>query len=76
MGVLSSLYHLCPEGVVSPSISFGDSVFEDTQQEFTRRMELAKAGFLRPEKLLEWYFDVDENAAKALCPAPESGVGT
>ena len=76
MGMLASLYHLCPEGTVAPSIAFGDSVFEDTQQEFTRRMELAKAGFLRPEKLLEWYFDVDENAVKALCPAPEGGVGT
>lgn len=71
MDVLATLYHLCPAGKFSPAISFGDSVFEDTQQEFTRRMEMAKAGILRPEKLLEWYFDVDEDAAKKLVPKQE-----
>lgn len=71
MDVLAALYRLCPAGKLSPAISFGDSVFEDTQQEFTRRMEMARAGILRPEKLLEWYFDVDEDTAKKLVPERE-----
>lgn len=64
MDTLATLYHLCPAGRIAPSISFGDSVFEDTQQEFSRRMEMVKNGILRPEKLLEWYFDVDEDTAR------------
>ena len=68
MDVLATLYGLCPVGKYTPSISFGDSVFEDTQQEFTRRMEMVKEGVLRPEKLLQWYFDTDETGARALLP--------
>lgn len=71
MDTLSTLYGLCPAGPISPSISFGDSVFEDTQQEFQRRMALVTAGILQPEKLLEWYFDVDPETAKGLRPKDE-----
>lgn len=70
MDVLCSLYHLCPAGRISPALSFGDSVFEDTQAEFSRRMEMVKHGILRPEKLLEWYFDVDEATACGMREAP------
>ena len=73
MDVLAALYHLCPSGNITPAISFGDSVFEDTQQEFQRRMSMVEAGVLRPEKLLEWYFDVDEDTAKAMRPSAVSG---
>lgn len=66
MDVLSDLYRLCPAGKISPAVSFGDSVFEDTQQEFSRRIEMVRAGILRPEKLLEWYFDVDADTANTL----------
>lgn len=66
MDALATLYRLCPAGKIIPSISFGDSVFEDTQQEFQRRMTMVQAGVLRPEKLLEWYFDVDEDTARSM----------
>ena len=45
-------------------IAFGDSIFEDTGTEFQRRLQMAQAGILRPEKLLSWYFSVDEDAAR------------
>ena len=31
-------------------------------------MALVTAGILQPEKLLEWYFDVDPDTAKRLRP--------
>lgn len=34
-------------------------------------MALVTAGILQPEKLLEWYFDVDPETAKGLRPKDE-----
>ena len=61
---LCDLYGLCPAGTVETVISFGDSVFEDTQTEFDRRMKLVEEGCLRPEKLVAWYFSLPEEDAK------------
>lgn len=63
MDTMCHLYNLGPAGELNPGITYGDSIFEDTQQEFARRLQLAQAGFLRPEKLLSWYFGVDEETA-------------
>lgn len=58
MDTLADLYGLCPPGAWTLEISFGDSVFEDTGTEFQRLMEMVKAGILKPEKLLGWYFHI------------------
>ena len=60
---LCDLYSLAPIGEVEASITFGDSIFEDTQQEFARRLQLTQGGYLKPEKLLSWYFNVDDETA-------------
>lgn len=76
MDALCDLYDLCPAGAVETTISFGDSVFEDTQQEFSRRLKLVEAGCLRPESLLEWYFHVDqETARRELLPQSQTQQG-
>ncbi|MCD8357461.1 MAG: phage portal protein [Clostridia bacterium] len=62
---MAELHHLAPAGDIEPSVSFGDSVFEDTAQEFARQMAMVQAGCLKPEKLLSWYFEVDEDTAIA-----------
>lgn len=60
---LCHLYGLAPAGTLDPSITYGDSIFEDTQQEFARRLQLTQGGYLKPEKLLSWYFNVDDETA-------------
>lgn len=61
--VLADLYELAPAGSISPSVSFGDSVFEDTAQEFSRQFSLVQGGYLKPEILLAWYYHCDEETA-------------
>ncbi len=63
LDALATLYHLAPVGEYKASIQFGDSVFEDTQSEFDRLKAMVEMG-MRPQKLLAWYFNVDEETAK------------
>lgn len=65
----ASLYSLAPAGSFEPSVSFGDSIFEDTGTEFARRMQMADANYLRPELVLAWYFGVSEDKAREMMPA-------
>lgn len=48
--------------------TFGDGVLEDTEKEFQRRLLLAQGGYYRPELLLSWYFECDEEEAKKMMP--------
>lgn len=50
------------------SITFGDGVLEDTEKEFQRRLQLAQAGFYKPELLLSWYFGCSEEKALTMMP--------
>ena len=70
----ASLYSIAPAGEFEPSVSFGDSIFEDTGTEFARRLSLANAGYLRPELLNAWYFGVDEDSARAMLPDDSPGA--
>lgn len=66
--VLCDLYELAPPGEVIPSVTFGDSIFEDTDKEFARRLQLVSAGVERPEGLRMWYYGEDEETARANLP--------
>lgn len=68
----ASLYSLAPAGSFEPSVTFGDSIFEDTGVEFQRRMALAQANYLRPELVTAWYFGVDEKKARQMMPAADT----
>lgn len=63
MDVYATLYELAPSGNYSLSCTWGDSVLEDVDKEFQRRLQLVTAGKLKPEKLLAWYFNIDEETA-------------
>lgn len=63
MDVYADLYELAPAGTYSLSCTWGDSVLEDIDKEFQRRLQLVTAGKLKPEKLLAWYFNIDEETA-------------
>nr|DAW68316.1 MAG TPA: portal protein [Caudoviricetes sp.] len=67
--VYATLYRLAPSGAAEFAVSFGDGIFEDTGTEFTRRKLLADSGYLKPEKLISWYFGVPEEAAADYMPA-------
>lgn len=69
--VYATLYNLAPSGTIEPSITFGDSIFEDTTVEFSRRKQMADAGYIKPEKLVGWYFGIsDDEAQKDYMPEP------
>lgn len=63
MDVYADLYELAPAGTYSLSCTWGDSILEDVDKEFQRRLQLVTAGKLKPEKLLAWYFNIDEETA-------------
>lgn len=48
--------------------TFGDGVLEDTDKEFTRRMQMVTAGLLSKEQFLMWYFSCDEARAREYLP--------
>lgn len=69
----ASLYSLAPSGKIEPSVTFGDSIFEDTAVEFSRRKQMADGGYLKKEKLVGWYFGVsDEEALNDYMPDVQS----
>lgn len=72
LDVYATLYNLAPAGPLELTISFGDSIFEDTGVEFQRRMALAQANYLRPELVTAWYFGVDEKKAQQMMPAADT----
>lgn len=64
MDAMCELYQLAPAGELVPAVTYGDGVFEDTQQEFSRRIQMVQADILKPEQLLAWYFGVDVETAQ------------
>lgn len=69
----ATLYNLAPAGKIEPSVSFGDSIFEDTAVEFSRRKQMADGGYLKKEKFVGWYFGIsDEEAKKDYMPEAQS----
>ena len=58
-----------------PAIEFGDSVFEDTGTEFSRRFQMVQAGLLKPEEFNAWYFGVPIEKAREMLPEMTSLFG-
>ena len=53
---------------VKLTCTFGDSVLEDTEKEFQRRLQMVSAGLLTKEKFISWYFNCDEKEAVKYIP--------
>ena len=47
---------------------------EDTDKEFARRKQLVDGGYMKPEKLLAWYFGISEEDAAEYVPAVKQGL--
>ena len=55
--------------------TWGDSVLEDTDKEFQRRLQMVSAGILTKEKFISWYFHCDENQANDYIPQSDGLFG-
>ena len=65
-------YGLAPRGEYEISFTWGDGILQDTDKDFATQKGLVDAGYLKPEKLIGWYFGVTEEAAREdYMPAPE-----
>lgn len=72
MQFLRDYYENQPRADASLTCTFGDGVFEDTDKEYTRRMQMVTAGLLSKVEFLMWYFDCDEDTARQKLPENES----
>lgn len=75
MDLYASLYKLAPRGSYEIGFAFGDGVLEDTEKEFARRKQLVDGGYMKPEKLLAWYFGISEEEAAEMLPAQQAPLG-
>lgn len=71
MEVYAVLYGLPHEQSPKLTCSWGDSVLEDTEKTFQRRLQLAQAGYLKPEYVLEYEFGCSEEEALTMMPNNE-----
>ncbi|MDE5885822.1 MAG: hypothetical protein K2H29_12205, partial [Oscillospiraceae bacterium] len=55
--------------------TWGDSVLEDTDKEFQRRLQLVTSGNLKPEKMIAWYFGCSEEEAISYLPEQSNDGG-
>lgn len=72
MDLYATMFNLAPRGKYEQSFTWGDGIMENTEVEFARRKMLADSGFLKPEKLIAWYFGVSEEDAKEYMPSQKS----
>lgn len=68
MDLYATMFQLAPRGEYELSFTWGDGIMENTEVEFARRKMLADSGFLKPEKLIAWYFGVSEEEAREYMP--------
>ena len=61
---LADLYGMAPAGDTQKAIVYGDGIFEDTQKEFERRMEMAREGVIDKMEVRSWYFGAAEGKKK------------
>lgn len=74
MDFYATLYQLAPRGEYELNLAWGDGVLQDTDKEYARRRELADMGYIKPEKLVAWYFGISEEEAAEYMPARTEGL--
>lgn len=62
MEALGDLYGLLPDGEVEVTVLYGDGVFEDHQQEFSRRLQMLEKGVIDVAEMRRWYFGTADGA--------------
>ena len=75
MNEYADYYKLAPAGAYEVSFEWGEGVAVDREKEFSRQLQLVTAGYLKPEKLIAWYFGCSEEEAKEYVPAQQPLFG-
>ena len=75
MDVYATLYHLAPQGACTLACNWGDSVLEDTDKEFQRRMQMCSAKLLKPEYLISYAMGCTVEDAAEYIPEQTDGGG-
>lgn len=66
--VLSQLYELYSDSEYALTVTWGDSIMEDVNTEYTRRFEMMEAGVLSAAQFRAWYLGEDLETAEANLP--------
>ncbi len=74
MDLYASLYGLAPAGAYEAHFIWGDGILLDTDVEFARRTAMADKGWLKPEKVIAWYFGISEEEARQMMPQEPDGL--
>lgn len=75
MDVYTTLYNLAPAGNVTITCNWGDSVLEDTDKEFQRRLQLYQAGALKAEYLVSYAMGCKPDKASEYIPEKQDDGG-
>lgn len=73
--VLAVHHKLIPSSGFTLSCDWGDSVLEDTDARFQRHLQLAQAGYLKPEILISEEYGCDEEKALEMIPQKQDSGG-
>ena len=65
---LAAAYGYFTSSDCSATCTFGDSVLEDTEKEFQRRLQMVSAGILSKERFISWYFGCSVEEAVEYLP--------
>ena len=68
MDFYATLYKLAPRGEYEVNFTWGDGILENPDAEYMRRKDMVDTGYLKPELLLQWYFRVGADEARAMMP--------
>ena len=68
-------HKLIPSSEFTLSCDWGDSVLEDTDARFQRHLQLAQAGYLKPEILISEEYGCDEEKALEMIPQKQDSGG-
>lgn len=72
--VLAAYHGMIPSSDFTLSCNWGDSVLEDTDARFQRHLQLAQAGYLKPEILIAEEYGCDTERALEMIPQQPSAA--
>lgn len=75
MDVYATLYQLAPQGDCTLACNWGDSVLEDTDKEFQRRLQMCSARMLKPEYLVSYAMGCTVEDAAEYIPEQQDDGG-
>lgn len=76
MNILTTLYHLAPEGNYETAFNWDDSIIVDMDSEVAIKLQEVAAGIMSREEYRMWRYGEDEETARKNLPGMEKLVDT